>query len=404
MNKLSHLLLALCLAAAPLSAKDADGKKKKGPNKKREVIEVCFVLDTTGSMGGLIEGAKQKIWSISNEILASEPTPDLRIALIGYRDRSDAYVTKIHDLSEDLDDVYANLMKFQAQGGGDTPESVNQALHESVTKIKWDKSRDVLKLVFLVGDAPPHMDYQDDVKYPEVCKLAVKKDLVVNSVQCGNMASTTPIWKEIAKLAEGDYVVIAQTGGVAAISTPVDAEIARINRELGGTVEAYGDSRLRTRVSEKVELAKKADEEVAADRLAALSLKSKASSVYLAGRSGAEALDIGASAPATASGFFSASFIDGEGDLVDGLLSGRYAYDKLEEDKFTEKLKKMKPAERKAYLEKQVAKRRELQKRLDELLVERRKHVETEKARLAKEGKSDGFDSKVSEIISKRRR
>lgn len=392
MNKLSHLLLALCLAAAPLSAKDAEGKKKKGPDKKREVIEVCFVLDTTGSMGGLIEGAKQKIWSISNEILAGEPTPDLRIALIGYRDRSDAYVTKIHDLSDDLDDVYANLMKFQAQGGGDTPESVNQALHESVTKIKWNKSRDVLKLVFLVGDAPPHMDYQDDVKYPEVCKLAVKKDLVLNTVQCGNMSSTTPVWKEIAKLAEGDYVAIAQTGGVAAISTPVDAEIARLNRELGATVEAYGDVRVRGSVARKVALAEEADEEVAADRLTALSFKSKAlSSASIA--SGV------ASAPAPAS-----AVIDGEGDLVDGLLTGRYTYEKLEEDKFTDKLKKMKPDERKAYLEKQVAKRRELQKRLDELLAERRKHVETEKARLAKEGKSDGFDAKVSEIISKRRK
>ena len=170
------------------------------------------------SMGGLIEGAKQKIWSIANEILASKPTPDLRIGLIGYRDRSDAYVTKTYDLSEDIDDIYAKLMKFQAQGGGDTPESVNQAIHEAVTKMKWDKDRKVLKMIFLVGDAPPHMDYQDDVKYPAVCAKAAKNDIIINTVQCGNMASTTPIWKEIAKLAEGDYVAIAQSGGVAAIS------------------------------------------------------------------------------------------------------------------------------------------------------------------------------------------
>src|SRR5438552_19192440 len=46
----------------PLFAKTAPTLKPK-PR-----IEVCFVLDTTGSMGGLIEGAKQKIWSIANEI------------------------------------------------------------------------------------------------------------------------------------------------------------------------------------------------------------------------------------------------------------------------------------------------------------------------------------------------
>ena len=344
------------------------------------------MLDTTGSMGGLIEGAKQKVWSIANEILSTKPVPNLRIGLIGYRDRKDAYVTQVHDLSEDIDDIYAKLMKFQAQGGGDTPESVNQALHEAVTKIGWDKSKKVLKLVFLVGDAPPHMDYQDDVKYPAVCKQAVKKDLIINTVQCGGMASTTPVWKEIAKLAEGDYVAIAQTGGVAAISTPVDAEIAKLNRELGVTVVAYGDARGRAVVASKLELATEADEEVVADRLSFLSFKSKAS------------------AP-TAGGFAaSTAYIDGGGDLVEGLASGKYAYDKIEEEKLSDELKKMTPEKRTVYLKEQVAKRAELQKKLDELLVTRRDFVTTEKARLAKEGKGDGFDEKVSEIISKRRR
>jgi Mg-chelatase subunit ChlD len=385
------LFITACLVLFSLAAKDGEKKAKKNAKKERETIEVCFVLDTTGSMGGLIEGAKQKVWSIANEILSTKPVPNLRIGLIGYRDRKDAYVTQVHDLSEDIDDVYAKLMKFQAQGGGDTPESVNQALHEAVTKIKWNDDRKVLKLIFLVGDAPPHMDYQDDVKYPAVCKQAAKKDLIVNTVQCGSMASTTPIWKEIAKLAEGDYVAIAQTGGVAAISTPVDAEIAKLNRELGVTVVAYGDARGRATVARKLALAADADDEVAADRLSVLSFKSKAISSFSSTGSAA------ASAPASA-------YIDGGGDLVGGLASGKYKYDKIEEDKLSEELKKMAPEKRTAYLKEQVAKRAELQKKLEELLVKRRDFVTTEKARLAKEGKGDGFDEKVSEIISKRRR
>jgi Mg-chelatase subunit ChlD len=385
------LFITACLVLFSLAAKDGVKKAKKNAKKERETIEVCFVLDTTGSMGGLIEGAKQKVWSIANEILASKPTPDLRIGLIGYRDRKEAYVTQVHDLSEDIDDVYAKLMEFQAQGGGDTPESVNQALHDAVTKIGWDKSKKVLKLVFLVGDAPPHMDYQDDVKYPAVCKQAVKRDLIINTVQCGSMASTTPVWKEIAKLAEGDYVAIAQTGGVAAISTPVDADIAKLNRELGVTVVAYGDARGRATVARKLALAADADDEVAADRLSVLSFKSKAISSLRSSGS------VAASAPATA-------YIDGGGDLVEGLASGKYEYDKIEEEKLSDKLKKMSPETRTAYLKEQVAKRTELQKKLEELLVKRRDFVTTEKARLAKEGKGDGFDEKVSEIISKRRR
>ncbi|PYJ00631.1 MAG: hypothetical protein DMF00_07325, partial [Verrucomicrobia bacterium] len=66
-------------------------------------IEVCFVLDTTGSMGGLIEGAKQKIWSIANEMISAQPTPELKLGLIGYRDRGDEYVVKSFSLTDDID-------------------------------------------------------------------------------------------------------------------------------------------------------------------------------------------------------------------------------------------------------------------------------------------------------------
>ena len=377
----AFLFIALALTAT--TAKEG-GKKKK----EKERIEVCFVLDTTGSMGGLIQGAKEKIWSIANEILSSKPTPDLGIGLIGYRDIGDDYVTKVYDLSEDIDDIYAKLMKFQAGGGGDGPESVNQAIHEAVTKMKWNKKRDVLKLVFLVGDAPPHMDYQDDVKYQQVCQQAVKKDIIINTVQCGNNSRATPIWKEIAKLAEGDYVAIAQSGGVASISTPVDEEIARLNRELGGTVVAYGDASARRIVTEKSALAEEAKAEVAADRLSFLSLKSRASASF--------------SGVTAAAG--SIAVVDGDGDLVQSLASGKIDYDKIEDKKLSPKLKKMSAKDREKYLKEQVAKRQELQKRLEELLIKRRDYVSTEKEKLKKAGKADGFDAKVSEIISKRRK
>src|SRR5689334_8113016 len=100
-------------------------------------IEVCFVLDTTGSMGGLIDGAKRKIWSIANSIVAQDKGAHVRFALVPYRDRGDEYITKVFDLSDDLDDVFSKLQSFQAGGGGDTPESVNQALNDAVTRVAW---------------------------------------------------------------------------------------------------------------------------------------------------------------------------------------------------------------------------------------------------------------------------
>lgn len=73
-------------------------------------IEVCFVLDTTGSMGGLIEGAKRKIWSITNDLISTKPTPSIKIGMIAYRDRTDAYTTKNFNLTDDIDEIYGHLM------------------------------------------------------------------------------------------------------------------------------------------------------------------------------------------------------------------------------------------------------------------------------------------------------
>ena len=182
-------ILAAALAAVgglPLPVLAADAKP--AGKKSKPKVEVVFCLDTTGSMGGLIEGAKQKIWSICNQIAGGKPTPDLKIGLVAYRDRGDAYVTKVIDLTDDLDAIHGKLHEFQAEGGGDAPESVNQALDDSVNKIKWSTDKKTLRIIFLVGDAPPHMDYTDDVKYPDTCKKACEKGIIINTIQCGNDA------------------------------------------------------------------------------------------------------------------------------------------------------------------------------------------------------------------------
>ena len=62
---------------------------------------------------------------------SAQQTPQIRIGLVAYRDRGDSYVTKVVDLSVDLDSIYATLMDFEADGGGDTPESVNKALYDA---------------------------------------------------------------------------------------------------------------------------------------------------------------------------------------------------------------------------------------------------------------------------------
>ena len=160
----------LKLIAALIACSPTLFAKTEIPDKKPR-IEVCFVLDTTGSMGGLIEGAKQKIWSIANEMISAKPTPELKLGLIGYRDKGDDYVVKSFPMTDDIDSIYAHLRGFEADGGGDTPESVNEALAEAIEKMSWSQDRSVLKIIFLVGDAPPHLDYADGPKYPELCRI-----------------------------------------------------------------------------------------------------------------------------------------------------------------------------------------------------------------------------------------
>ena len=123
----------------------------------------------------------------------------MMLGLVAYRDHGDAYVTKVVDLSADLDSVYATLMDFQAHGGGDGPESVNKALYDAVHSMSWSEQDQAYQVIFLVGDAPPHMDY-NEVRYPEIVATALDKGIVVNTIQCGDMPTTVEPWAQIASL------------------------------------------------------------------------------------------------------------------------------------------------------------------------------------------------------------
>ena len=112
---------ALALVLAPLMLTAL-------PAAARPIVDVVFVLDTTGSMGPLIEGAKRKIWSIATTLIDCSPDAEIRMGLVAYRDIGDEYVTKRFDLTTDIQGLYADLLRLRASGGGDWPESVNEAL------------------------------------------------------------------------------------------------------------------------------------------------------------------------------------------------------------------------------------------------------------------------------------
>src|ERR1041384_7539124 len=94
---------------------------------EQATMEMVFVLDTTGSMGGLLTGAKERIWGIINEVMQTSSLPSVKVGLVAYRDRGDQYITQVLPLTEDLDKVYSTLMEYQAAGGGDEEENVRRA-------------------------------------------------------------------------------------------------------------------------------------------------------------------------------------------------------------------------------------------------------------------------------------
>jgi Mg-chelatase subunit ChlD len=360
MEPLYRRAAALALAAgAWLTLAGSGAAQPPAKAAARPRIEVVFALDTTGSMGGLIEGAKRKIWSIVNQVVSGKPTPEVRIGLVAYRDRGDAYVTRLTALTADVDAVYAQLAELRAQGGGDGPESVNQALADAVTKIAWTPGSEVLKIVYLVGDAPPHMNYPDDVKYPDTCREAVRKNILINTVQCGSIGNTREIWTEIARAAEGRYVAIPQDGGTVAIATPFDAELAQANQRLAGRTFLFGARDKQER-----------DRSVLATNAA------------LGGEAGASRASVQAKAGRVA-----------EYDLLDALAAGRVDLSRLSEEELPRELQGLSPKEREVKLAQLRAERQQELQRIRELGRQRDAYLAEQQKK--QPAARDGFDEQV---------
>ncbi len=307
-------------------------------------IDVVFVLDTTGSMSGLIQTAKEKIWSIATTMASAQPTPEIRIGLVAYRDRGDQYVTRVVDLSDDLDSVYAALMDFEAGGGGDTPESVNKALYDAVHHMSWSEGEQAYQVVFLVGDAPPHMDY-NEVRYPEIVASALEKGIVINTIQCGEIPTTVGPWTQIASLGQGTFFQVEQAGGAVVYTTPFDDEIAMLSAKLDDTRLYYGSEEEKERMLKKV---------AAADKLEVMA------SVASRARRGVFNAAVGGRAN-----------LLGENELVDAVASGTVELDELAPEDLPEALKPMAPEEQRVYVERLADVRADLKLQIQELSTDR---------------------------------
>ncbi len=334
---------------------------------QRPQIEVVFVLDTTGSMGGLISAAKEKIWSIASTMASAQTAPEIKMGLVAYRDRDDTYVTKTVALSSDLDSMYAKLMDFKADEGGDGPESVNRALYDAVHNMAWSQNPNTYKVIFLVGDAPPHMDYQDDVKYPVTLALAKQKGIIVNAIQCGQDSSASADWHQVASLGQGSYFQVEQSGNAVAIATPYDKKLAELSSKLDKTRLFYGNDE---------EKAKQASKMAATDKL-----HKEASTESQARRA---AFNTSASGKAN---------LLGENELVDAVASGRVKLSSLPKKSLPASLQELSPAAQEELVGKTKNERSELESEIKQLAEQRNDYLRQKV--VADGGKKDSLDAKL---------
>jgi len=266
-------------------------------------------------------------------------------------------------------------MQISADGGGDTPESVNQALHEAITKFKWDTSSNTYRTVFLVGDCPPHMDYQDDVKYPVSCSLAKQKDIVLNTILMGNDGRAKRIWREIADCNQGSYTQVGMDANDIAVNTPYDAAIADISDKLDDTRIYYGSTEEKSASFEKVAKSKtisgKSNASIKAQRAEYNSTKSGKDAYY------------------------------GEKELLESYKDNSISIDKIKTEELPDVMKNMTAAEKKKFIEDKICQRDSLNNELKKLTKQRQEFIEKDLKSRRKEDVDSSFSNKIYKSIQK---
>ena len=320
-------LLALLASTAPLlhAAPDAPAPK----------VQLALLLDTSGSMEGLIHQARAQLWKIVNEFNTAKRnglTPEVEVALFEYGNDSLSadkhWVRQITPLTRDLDEVSRRLFALSTNGGS---EYCGAAIREVAQSLTWSAEPAVYKAIFIAGNEP---FTQGPVSAIESCKSALAKGITVNTIHCGsNQDGINGGWQQGAMLAEGSYLCIDQDKAVAHVPCPQDAEIAKLGIDINKTYCGYGALR-----------AEKAANQVAQD---------------------ANAASAAPSAPVTrALTKASANYDNSKWDLVDAVTRDKVDPTTLKKTDLPEELRALNGADLKAHIAKLAAERTAVQEKI----------------------------------------
>jgi hypothetical protein len=303
-------------------------------------IDIVFAIDCSGSMGGVIDTAKQKAWSIVNEIAKAKPSPVLRIGLFGYGDGDRQF--RKYELTDDLDEVYKNLMTFKDEGWGD--EYVGLLVEKATQEMQWQDGSQNLKVIYMVGNETAR---QGDVDYSKSTPVAVKKQIFVNAIYCGNEGGQET-WREMAQLGKGQFLQIAGSGGNINIQTPYDKQLVLLNTSLNKTYIPFGA------------LGKeRAENQMAQDA----NSSAVGGSVNMAYRAQAKA---------------SAQYNNRSWDMVDASREKDFDLKKLKKEELPANMQAMTLAQQQAYITKNATERARLQKQIRLIGDKRDAYIKTE--------------------------
>ncbi|CAM3346417.1 VWA domain-containing protein [Corallococcus sp. ZKHCc1 1396] len=331
-------------------------------------VQIALLLDTSGSMDGLIDQARRQLWTVVNTFQKARRDGQmarLEIALYEYGKEEipakDGYIRQLLPFTTDLDKVSEQLFALRTNGGD---EYCGQVIQKATLNLAWSKSKEDLKLIYIAGNEPFN---QGPVAYANAVASAKEHGIVVNTIHCGPAAvGARDGWSAAAALAKGQALNIDQNRAVAHVVAPQDAELARLSGELNKTYLGYG-----------------AEGRVGKQRQAEQDSNAKLSPASTASRAASKA---------------SHHYDNSSWDLVDGAKKGSVKLEALKDDELPPELKGKSVEERKAVVAQKAKERTDLQNRIQGLQGEREKFLAAKQKEAASEG-AETLDTAIIQSV-----
>jgi hypothetical protein len=131
-----------------------------------------------------------------------------------YRDQGDEYVYRVSPFSSNTTVTDNFILDQRANGGGDYPEALEQAMREAVEHLDWSSTARA-RIIFLMLDAPCHYDASTIDSLNKYIARAAEKGIRVVPVACsGTDKSTEFMLRSMALLTNGKYLFLTNHSGV----------------------------------------------------------------------------------------------------------------------------------------------------------------------------------------------